>query len=546
MKYYFLDEYNESIYSKLKLWFVDEHKKKTGIESTVININKKKELFLKLAEDVNKKEQIFIFSNEIFPLLHSISIAKYMSNYLNQSFSNYFNDKPVIIYLTNDIDKKIIYDFMKKTTVRNFFNDLAFYARNNKKIVKNVNISNASEVLKKTYSNIQKNMCFYDFDNEDIFTNYVYEKYFVWKSLHLYKLKMASSYPKIIWYDGKNKHISKKIVMNLGIPVPETYFLLNKIQEIDMSKLPKNFVIKPTHLDNSRYVKIVINNKFIDGEKLTYESLVKYFDGVENKFMNKELMPLISKYYSPKIIIEEYIFNDNKNKKFPLELKFYVFCGKIKFIIAFDKNIQKHKFAFYNRYWEKIPASFYSFKKNIVELNIPKPKYFNRIKKDVEKIYNKFNSDLNNSFVGKFIRIDFFITNDSYKFGEFSLFPNGGKGYNLNDFAKRKFVEYWLNDVYDTINPCKENINYTNQLKNEIIDKSLDINLKNNKEYKGREGKDELEKIKKEYRKQKKKEELEKINFFHEYILNLNSTNMISNSYDNFNINMEISKEYFP
>ena len=50
--------------------------------------------------------------------------------------------------------------------------------------------------------------------------------------------------------------------------------------------------------------------------------------------------------------------------------------------------------------------------------------------------------------MGKFIRIDFFINKEDYWFGEFSLFPNGGRGDNLNDFGKKTFIRNWVPEVF--------------------------------------------------------------------------------------------------
>lgn len=50
--------------------------------------------------------------------------------------------------------------------------------------------------------------------------------------------------------------------------------------------------------------------------------------------------------------------------------------------------------------------------------------------------------------MGKFIRIDFFVNKENYWFGEFSLFPNGGRGDNLNEHGKKTFIRNWLPEVF--------------------------------------------------------------------------------------------------
>ena len=75
--------------------------------------------------------------------------------------------------------------------------------------------------------------------------------------------------------------------------------------------------------------------------------------------------------------------------------------------------------------------------------------YFDKLKKDVFLIYENFLKDMNNTFMGKFIRIDFFVNKKNYWFGEFSLFPNGGRGDNLNEFGKKTFIRSWIPEVFE-------------------------------------------------------------------------------------------------
>jgi hypothetical protein len=170
---------------------------------------------------------------------------------------------------------------------------------------------------------------------------------------------------------------------------------------------------------------------------------------------NKELNPLIKKKYKPSIIIEEYIENKNNNV-YPVELKIYVFNGEIKFIIVFDKNKHWRNFDIVDGNWEKIPFDNILSKDIGMDLKLERPKFFNSLKEDVYKIFNYMKEDTHNTWLSKFIRMDFFITDNNYYFGEFALFPNGGKGLNINNQSKRKFAEYWFDDLNKLF------MNYTN------------------------------------------------------------------------------------
>jgi hypothetical protein len=271
-------------------------------------------------------------------------------------------------------------------------------------------------------------------------------KYFTWENMNQVKLKNAHNYPKIIYYDGKNKYESKKMVEKWNIQIPKTYKqfqLLKDITQDEINKLP-NCIIKPTNWDGGKYIFKNDSKCPISASKIRND--LHKFD-TEN--IHKEIMALISRTHKPSIIAEEYIKDLFSQYTAPCEFKFYLFNGKILFILATNRKVSKKKFSFFDENFSPLPITLYSFTRNELKFKWEKPHYFDKLKKDVFLIYDNFLKDMKHTFMGKFIRIDFFINKEDYWFGEFSLFPNGGHGDNLNENGKRTFIRNWIPEVFE-------------------------------------------------------------------------------------------------
>jgi hypothetical protein len=214
------------------------------------------------------------------------------------------------------------------------------------------------------------------------------------------------------------------------------------ITQEEINKLP-TCIIKPTNWDGGKFIYKNFKENPVSSAKLCKE--LKKF-ATDN--IRKEIMRLISKKHKPSIIAEEYIKDLSSEYSSPCELKFYVFNRKILFILATNRKVSDKKFSFFDDNFSPLPVTLYSFSRNNLNFSWKKPDYFEKLKEEVFLIYDIFNKDMNNSFIGKFIRIDFFINKENYWFGEFSLFPNGGRGDNLNDNGKITFIKSWIPEVF--------------------------------------------------------------------------------------------------
>jgi len=299
----------------------------------------------------------------------------------------------------------------------------------------------------------------------NLFLNFLEKTYFQWNFLNIAKLKWAPKNKSIIFYDGKNKLESKKIVESMGINVPKTYYVFDKVSDItqDILNSHNEYIIKPTNLDSGNLIfKKNIKNK------LNAENIRRKLNGFERQKKNKELNPLIQSKFKPKIIMEELISDFYGGYLSPLEVKFYVFNRKIEFFLIINREVNNEGYDFYDENFKRFSNERFSYKNTSINQKIIKFHYFDELKQNVYKIYDKFNKDLDNLFAGRFIRIDFFITNEKYYFGEFALFPNGGKGRNLNENGKNQFVKFWLPEVFEIFNDKTFN-NDLNSIYNYVV-----------------------------------------------------------------------------
>ena len=216
-----------------------------------------------------------------------------------------------------------------------------------------------------------------------------------------------------------DKYEAKKYVANI---IGEEYIIptlgiYNSFEEIDFSKLPNQFVIKPTHTSGDIYI-------CKDKNKIDYKKLKKEV----NRWLKR-------KYYyfhrewpykniKPRIIIEKYM--TEKNSK---ELKDYkIMCFNGKAMCSFvcserTSDIGLHV-DFYDLNWNKLP-----FKRHYPNSDIIIKKPFNY------KLMIKLAEKLSQNTI--FLRVDFYEINKKIYFGELTFYPGSG----FEEFSPNKYDE---------------------------------------------------------------------------------------------------------
>ena len=206
-----------------------------------------------------------------------------------------------------------------------------------------------------------------------------------------------------------DKYLAKDYVANIIgreyiIPTIGVY---NSFDEIDINKLPDEFVIKNNHDSGNVFIcKNKKNFNFIIAKRKLSKSLKKDFYYINREWPYKNI--------KHKIIIEKYMKDINSDDL--TDYKFYCFNGEPKYLYVSNglSDHTKTKMDFldinYNRaifgrkdykHFEKIP---------------PKPKNYSKMI-ELAKILSK---DI------PFLRVDFYEVNKKIYFGELTFSPCGG------------------------------------------------------------------------------------------------------------------------
>lgn len=204
-----------------------------------------------------------------------------------------------------------------------------------------------------------------------------------------------------------DKYLVRDYVTKCGYEhtLNELYEVFEKVQDINISKLPDRFVLKATHA--SGWNIIVKDKKDINWTiwKLIMKSWLKqniYWMGRE--WVYKDL--------KPRIVAEKYLEDETGELR---DYKFYCFNGEPQFMqLEVGRYSSKQTRNFYDMNWGIMP-----FGKEIPHnpnLMVECPRAFNEMK--------KIASDLSKPF--SFVRVDLYEVTGKVYFGELTFFPAGG------------------------------------------------------------------------------------------------------------------------
>ncbi len=208
------------------------------------------------------------------------------------------------------------------------------------------------------------------------------------------------------------EYVKEKIGEKYLVPLLGVY---DSFDEIDFDSLPDKFVIKCNHgcgwnvivTNKSTFDKSKAKKKFDKWMKMDYSALF----GMELHYKN----------ITPKIIIEEYLENENQDL---YDYKVWCNNGNPEYIMFLSNRKNKLEMSFYDTDWNLMPF-YYSHPQH--EKLHPKPK-------DLEKLL-ELSKKLAEGF--SYVRVDFYILNDgSIKFGEMTFTSCSG-------------VCRWNDDKYD-------------------------------------------------------------------------------------------------
>lgn len=199
------------------------------------------------------------------------------------------------------------------------------------------------------------------------------------------------------------EYVKEKLGISLTIPIIEIY---NKFEEINFSKLPKNYVIKCNHGSG---MNIIIKNNIID--KISIKEKL-------DKWMKTDYLGLNKFHYKPiqkKIFIEQYM--ENKGKTALTDYKFSCFNGEPKFCqVMNDRFTNKLHFNYYDlEFKPMLNVSRNDHPADYSKLD-EKPKTWDLMIKYAKKLSEDF----------KYVRADFYEIDEKVYLGELTFTPMVG------------------------------------------------------------------------------------------------------------------------
>lgn len=223
-----------------------------------------------------------------------------------------------------------------------------------------------------------------------------------------------------------DKYMVRKYVANkIGDEyLIELYGVFNSVDNIDISKLPEKFVLKPNH--SSSKVLICKNKNQINWDKEFY-SMKKwlkenyYYVGGEWQYKDIE----------PKIICEKLLAEDI------IDYKFYCFNGEPKYIYLYLERDIHVKTKIYDLEWNEMQFVQGYMKSN---RNVKKPKQLDKMIEISRVLAEGF----------PFVRVDLYEIDDKIYFGELTFFPYNAIG----QFAPIEFeyMDYEFGKLLDLKN----------------------------------------------------------------------------------------------
>lgn len=185
--------------------------------------------------------------------------------------------------------------------------------------------------------------------------------------------------------------------------------VFDSVNEIDLEKLPKSFVLKGTH--GSGY-NIVCKDKTLMNWSLEFKKMHKW---LEDRYYitNGEW---VYKNIKPRIICEEFLVDDNELDSLT-DYKFYCFNGEPIYCQVIRERNSGGTIDFFDQEWNHMEFTGLQKLPNSKQI-IPKPYKHKEMLNIASKLSKPF----------PFVRVDLYYVNNKVYFGELTFFPRSGFG----------------------------------------------------------------------------------------------------------------------
>ena len=189
-----------------------------------------------------------------------------------------------------------------------------------------------------------------------------------------------------------------------------TLGVYNRFDDIDLEKLPIQFVLKCNHDGGGNSVILCKDRNKLnirETRKIINKCLARNAYWYGREFCYKNIRP--------QILIEEYL--EDSGGASLNDYKFMVFGGKVKcsFVCSNREIGKKVNVTFFDLNWNKLPFE----RSHPMDMNnIPKPTNYDKMIELSEKLAS--------SIQVEFVRIDFYEVNGRIYFGEITFYPGSG------------------------------------------------------------------------------------------------------------------------
>lgn len=200
------------------------------------------------------------------------------------------------------------------------------------------------------------------------------------------------------------------------------YHVTKEPSDIPFERLPKKYVIKPTH--GSGWTHIVSDGTAISRQEIidrceTWLSTSYY--ALKKEWPYKSIVP--------RILVEEFL--DNGTGTTPDDYKFFVFAGKVKFIQVDLDRYTAHKRNLYDAEWNRIDCQLGRY--GNFEANIARPENLDTMIDYAKKLAGDID----------FVRVDLYTVRGKVYFGELTNTPGSGLEWFRPSSWDRTFGDLW-------------------------------------------------------------------------------------------------------
>lgn len=192
-------------------------------------------------------------------------------------------------------------------------------------------------------------------------------------------------------------------------------------EEIDLDKLPNQFVLKTTHGGGGKGVVICR-----DKDKLDRAETIRHLQAAMKHNFYKNFREWPYKNIMPRIIAEEYL-SDNDNEYGIKDYKFFCFNGEPLYCGVFSGRWSKMGADYFDMEWLHLP---FTLKGNPFAESVPaKPQHFETMRHLATQLAAGY----------PHIRVDFYEVNGKVYFGELTFYSASGFG----QFSPEEWDKIW-------------------------------------------------------------------------------------------------------